>query len=46
MGVEIIKPVLIHLYNECIKTGAYPNILKIAQVFPLHKSTPNTQCNN
>jgi len=48
MGAEIIAPVLVHLYRpkECIKTGVYPNILKIAQVVPLHKSGLKTQCNN
>jgi len=46
MGAEIIAPVLVHLYNECIKTGVYPNILKIAQIVSLHKSGPKTQCHN
>jgi len=46
MGAEIIAPVVVHLYNECIITDAYLNILKITQVVPLHKSGPKIQCNN
>jgi len=38
MGAEIIAPILVNLYNESIKIDTYPNILKIAQIVPLHKS--------
>jgi len=37
MGAEVISPILVNLYNQCINTGTYPNILKIAQVIPLQK---------
>ena len=33
----IIAGYLADSFNECIESGNYPDILKIAQVFPLHK---------
>ena len=34
------------LFNICVNTGAYPNILKIAQVFPIHKKGSKLECSN
>ena len=34
------------LFNICANTGVYPNILKIAQVFPIHKKGSKLECSN
>ena len=34
---NIIAPKLVKLFNDCIETAAFPTILKIARVIPLHK---------
>ena len=33
-------------FNECIETGTYPDILKIAKVVPLHKGGYQTNLGN
>jgi len=33
----LLAPQLANLFNECIKSGTYPDILKVAKVIPLHK---------
>jgi len=35
MAGEIIAPLLTNMYNNCNKTGSYPQILKIAQIIPI-----------
>jgi len=37
MASEIIAA-LLTMFNNCIKTGSYPQILKIAQIIPIHKN--------
>ena len=35
---ELISPILKQLFNEFLRTGIYPDCLKIAKIIPLHKS--------
>ena len=41
----IIKPITI-IINQCLKTGIFPDDLKIAEVIPLFKNGENTSFNN
>jgi len=43
---DVIAPILTNKYNNCIKVGNYPKILKIAQIIPIHKSGAKDQCSN
>ena len=33
----LIGSQLVNIFNECLRSGSYPDILKIAKVVPLHK---------
>ena len=35
---NVLSPFLSKWFNECFSLGMFPDCLKIAQVFPLHKS--------
>ena len=42
-----ISPYLAYLFNRCIESGKYPDILKIAQVVPIYKNKGSkTDCSN
>jgi len=43
---QIIAPTLVNLYNMCIESGKYPEILKIAKVMPPYKNGPKDECSN
>ena len=43
---QLISPILTELFNECLKTGTYPDCLKIAKVIALHKSGNKQDPNN
>ena len=43
---QLISPILTDLFNECLKTGTYPDCLKIAKVIALHKSGNKHDPNN
>ena len=36
--INLIAPFLSRIFNECIVSGIYPDVLKIARVVPLYKS--------
>jgi hypothetical protein len=43
---DIIAPVLAHIFNLCMSTGVYPDVLKHARVIPIFKSgNPSNVCN-
>ena len=46
MSAQIIAPILAKLFNSCIQSGTYPEILKISQNIPLFKSGAKDQCCN
>ena len=46
MSSTIIAPILTKLLNKCIAEGVYPDILKIAQIIPIHKKGSKTDCSN
>ena len=46
LSAKIVSPLLAKIYNNCIKTGCFPDILKIAEVIPLYKSGPKDICSN
>ena len=41
-----ILPVLVFIYNMCLESGIYPDIMKVARVIPLYKSGSVTSLNN
>ena len=46
LSAKIVSPLLPKIYNNCIKAGCFPDILKIAEVIPLYKSGPKDICSN
>ena len=38
MAANIITPILTKLFNCCIETGTYPDILKVSEITPIFKS--------
>ncbi len=42
----IVSPFLSTFFNSCLKRGIYPDILKIAQVIPIHKANAKDLCSN
>ena len=48
--LKTASPVICHflssLFNNCIVNGVFPDILKIAEVLPLHKSGCKMSCSN
>ena len=41
-----VSPILANIFNLAIKTGIYPDELKIAKVIPIFKSGDTTECTN
>ena len=46
LAAPIIAPTLTNLYNKCIKTSTFPNILKVSEIIPLFKQGNKYSCNN
>ena len=46
IAVDVISPILSIIYNQCIITGSFPDILKIGEVIPIHKAGPKDICSN
>ena len=46
IAAPIIAPILAIIFNDCLKHGIYPDILKIAQVVPIHKAEAKDVCTN
>ena len=42
----IISPILANIFNLCLHSGVYPDQLKVAQVFPIHKEGSKEICSN
>ena len=40
------SPMLANIYNACIASGCFPNILKLAEVIPIYKAGPKNLCSN
>ena len=38
----VIASTLSRLYNECIKTGKFPDVLKCGKITPIHKDLEMT----
>ena len=43
---DIVSPYISYLFNRCANAGVYPNILKTAQVLPIHKKGSKIECSN
>ena len=41
LSTVIIAPILTKLFNDSIRQGVYPDVFKIAQAVPIHKSGSN-----
>ena len=37
----LISKHLARVFNKCLETGSYPDILKVAKIIPLHKKGSN-----
>ena len=46
IAVDVISPILTKIYNQCIITGSFPDVLKVAEVIPIHKAGPKDICSN
>ena len=42
----VISPVLCDIFNKMVKSGIYPDDLKVAKVVPIYKSGDTTKCTN
>ena len=40
IAVDVISPILTKIYNQCIITGSFSDVLKVAEVIPIHKAGP------
>ena len=43
---SVISPILTNIFNLCLDSGVYPDQLKVAQVFPIHKKGLMEICSN
>ena len=46
LAVDVISPILANIYNCCIATGCFPDILEIAEVIPIYKAGAKNICSN
>ena len=46
MSGSVIAPVLTNIFNACISTGYFPNVLKTAEVVPIFKKGERELCRN
>ena len=46
LSIVIIVPILTKLFNDFIRQGVFPDVLKIAQVVPIHKSESKHKFSN
>ena len=47
ISLDVISPFLADFFNICMKTGIYPDSLKIAQVIPIYKNKgPKDDCSS
>ena len=45
-AVDVISPILTKIYNQYIITGSFPDVLKVAEVIPIHQAGPKDICSN
>ena len=43
---NIIEPILFHIFSLSLKTGIFPDALKIAKVTPIFKTGDNSEVGN
>ena len=46
ISLEVLAPKLTMIFNKCIKESTFPNLLKIAEIIPLHKGGEKTNSTN
>ena len=46
MSSSIMSTFLPDFFNNCISSGVYPDILKIAEITPIHKTGSCEKCSN
>ena len=46
ISCEVLAPMLTKIFNKCIKESIFPNLLKIAEIIPLHKGGEKTNSTN
>ena len=45
-AADIISPALLQIINICLQSGHFPDSLKIAKIFPIHKGDPTDDPSN
>ena len=43
-AINVSSHYISYLFNRCAASGIYPNLLKVAQVFPIHKKGSKLEC--
>ena len=43
---EVVSPILMKLFNQCMEEGIFPDMLKIACIIPLYKSGDKNEPTN
>ena len=46
ISCEVLAPILAQIFNKCIREGIFPNLMKIAEIIPLHKDGVRTNSTN
>ena len=46
LAAEVLAPSLLQMINISLHTGVFPDVLKIARVFPIHKGGPKENPSN
>ena len=46
LSSPVVSPILSNIFNSMLKTGMYPEELKIAKVIPIYKNGDATKCTN
>lgn len=44
--IDIIVPILVHIFNPCVSTGVFPFKMQIARVIPLYKKGSKNSVTN
>ena len=45
-AAKVISPTLTSIYSNCISTGCFPHILKVAEIIPIYKAGSKNLCSN
>ena len=46
ISANISSPILSDIFNLCVQKGVFPDLMKIAQIIPIHKKGDKEDCSN